>query len=237
MTYKNWYISVQFAALGRTKKKQHLDEKARWERNAFNSNYAISKYLSEQEVWRGIAEGLNAAILNPSVILGAGFWDKGTPRLFQQAWNGLRFYPPGSTGFVDVRDVARLAILLMESEQSAQRFIANSSNIDYRTFFTEIAQAFKKRPPALLANSFLRECGWRLDWLRQKLTGGKRFLTKETARHTGRSYLYDNKKSIDLLNFHYTPIEQTIAETCQTFLSSQQNNSHFNLLPLNNLLT
>ena len=85
------------AALGRTKETPNVNEETYFKRDENNSNYSISKYLSEQEVWRGIAEGLPAAILNPSVIIGSGFWNKGTGRMFQKVWDGLKFYPVGST--------------------------------------------------------------------------------------------------------------------------------------------
>ena len=60
------------AALGRTgDPKKEMDEEAEWEDSKYNSAYALSKYLAEMEVWRGMGEGLNAVIVNPGIILGA----------------------------------------------------------------------------------------------------------------------------------------------------------------------
>ena len=60
------------AALGRKTNGAHVNEEKKWEENKFNTHYAISKYRSELEVWRGIAEGLNGIIVNPSTVIGYG---------------------------------------------------------------------------------------------------------------------------------------------------------------------
>jgi len=86
------------------------------------------------EIWRGIAEGLNAVIINPSIILGPGDWNSGSSKLFTTMYNGLKFYSIGSNGFVDVEDVVKAMILLMNSEISGNRFVINSENINYKQF-------------------------------------------------------------------------------------------------------
>jgi len=132
------------AALGRKEFQPNINETAQWENSKENSNYAISKFKAECEVWRGMQEGLKIAILNPSVIIGAGNWKQGSCQLIQKVAKGLQFYPKGSTGFVDVRDVARAAILLMESDISGERYILNGANWSYQKFFTQTALALNQ---------------------------------------------------------------------------------------------
>jgi dihydroflavonol-4-reductase len=100
-----------------------------------HSGYSISKYLSELEVWRGITEGLNAVIVNPSVVLGAGNWETGSPSIFSAVNDGMRFYTEGSMGYVDVVDVVEIMIRLMESEISGERYIVSAENISFKDFF------------------------------------------------------------------------------------------------------
>ncbi len=45
-------------------------EKVKWDEEANLSAYGNSKYQAEMEVWRGISEGLDAVIVNPTIILG-----------------------------------------------------------------------------------------------------------------------------------------------------------------------
>jgi dihydroflavonol-4-reductase len=210
------------AALGRHKRSQQLDESNHWQRNEFSTDYGVSKYLGEQEVWRGIAEGLNAVIINPSVIIGSGYWQQGTAKIFDTVWHGLRFYPPGMTGFVDVRDVAKMCIQLMESELKEVRVIANAVDWTYLQFFTEVAKSVGKKPPSLPANALMSALAWRLDWLRAKLTGGHHVITRSRVMTTSCSYSFDNGLSKKLLEFEYRDFEETVRETGGQFLGGKE---------------
>jgi dihydroflavonol-4-reductase len=218
------------AAIGRVKNEVQVSETNKWQRSPLNSHYAISKYLGEQEVWRGIAEGLNAAIVNPSVILGSQFWGSGTGKLFEQVWKGLRFYTEGVTGYVDVRDVVRFMVLLMNSEienlpdgLSGKRFLLNGENLPYKILFEHIADVLGKKHATIRVTPFLREVAWRVEWLKSKITGISPLITKETAQTSGTTFYFNNEKSLKSFpTFHYTPIEQTINETGEQFLVCQK---------------
>lgn len=220
------------AALGRSKKTSHLNENAKWEKSKQNSQYAISKHLAELEVWRGIAEGLSAAIVNPSIVLGSGFWDKGTCKFFMNGWNEFNFYSKGGTGWVDVRDVAKVMIDLMESDIRGERFILNSENIAYQEIMNQISDALDKKQPAIKVNYLIQELAWLKAWLKARLTGSTPFITKETARHSGKRYYYENDKSIEQLNVNYTPISQTISETAAQLKQAAKDDFQPMLLPI-----
>ncbi len=230
-TQKLIHIS-SISAIGRSKNKQHIDEKSKWEGGKINSDYGISKYLSEQEVWRGIAEGLNAAILNPSVILGGGFWESGSCQLFQKVWNGLKFYPLGTTGYVDVRDVAKAALLLLESNICSERFILSGENLSYQNLFNQIASGFKKPVPKYKVTPFIQESAWIGAKLLSLFTGKTPLLTKETARHSSKSYFYNGEKIEQAIKLEYTPINQTIQEVCKIYLESQNEKRDYGILSI-----
>jgi nucleoside-diphosphate-sugar epimerase len=213
------------AAIGRSKNEQRIDENTKWQDGDANSGYAISKHLAEMEVWRGIAEGLNAVIVNPSNVLGSGFWEgrTATGQLFYKVWNGFRFYPQGTTGWVDVRDVVRFMVQLMESDRSGERYILSAENLPYKTIFDEIAKAINAKPPQIGVSPIIRESAWRAAWLLSKFTGKTPFITKETARSSARTYYYDNRKSLAAFDFSYTPVLSTIQETGQQFLLGANN--------------
>ena len=227
------------AAIGRVKNEPHVSENSKWQRSPLNSHYAISKYQAEQEVWRGIAEGLNAAIVNPSVILGSQFWETGTGKLFEQVWQGLRFYTEGVTGYVDVRDVVRFMVLLMESDieklpdgLSGKRFILNGENLPYKILFEQIADVLSKKPATIKVTPLLRELAWRFEWLKSKISGIQPLITKETAQASGTTFYFNNEKSLKAFpEFHYTPIQQTIKETGEQFLASQKAGGKVSFLP------
>lgn len=217
------YLS-SIAALGRSKEGATIDETAKWERSPFNTRYAISKFQAEMEVWRGQAEGLRVAVANPSIVLGPGDWSSGPPRFFQTVWDGIRFYPAGTAGLVDVKDVARFLQLLMETGTSGERYILNAEHYRYERLLTEIAQALGKKPPTLRVGPVLRRLAWRLAWIQSKLTGQPPFLTKETARNSGSTFYYDNSKSVRDFDFSYRPVAETIRRTAGVFLEERVGN-------------
>lgn len=206
------------AALGRIKGNTDMNENAQWGKSKLNSNYAVSKHLGEMEVWRGIAEGLNAVIVNPSVILGVGDWTNGALRFFSGIWNGMPYYSNHTTGFTDVRDVAKCMVQLMESDVQNQRFIISSENLSYREIFNEIADNFGKKRPHLKSNPFLSELAWRIEAIRKIITGGVPLITKETVRTANESFYYDNSKIKTTLNYQFIPIKETIKWACEKFM-------------------
>lgn len=209
------------AALGRTKPGQTISEAIRWERTPFNTRYGISKFLGEQEVWRGIAEGLNAVIINPSVILGSGRWTDGPARFFSMLYDGFPFYPQGSTSLVDARDVARMMLLLMEGPYSGERFIASAGHLTYQDLFQKIAAALERPSPRYALSPILKHIALRFFQLKGLWSKERRFITTETVRQSSLEFFYDNSKSIQQLGFEYTPLDQTIADTARAFLQAQ----------------
>jgi dihydroflavonol-4-reductase len=214
------YVS-SIATLGRADHDGLTDEETYWKNSKNNSVYSVSKYNAEREVWRGITEGLNAVIVNPGVIIGTGNWKKGSPQLIERVWSGLRFYTSGVNGYVDVRDVSKAMIKLMESDIAGERFVLTSENLDYLTFFSYVADAFGKSKPSIFASPFLGQLAWRFEKLRTKLTGGNPLVTKETARTAYQKYYYSSEKIKKRLNFEFVPMKESIADTCKLFLKEK----------------
>ena len=203
------------AALGRPEQQSDLiDENLVWKTSKHNSMYAISKYGAEREVWRGTAEGLDVVIVNPSIILGLAGPGMGSSRLFNTVYNGLRYYPPGQNGFVDVRDVARAMIALMESDIQNERFILNAVNLEYRKLFSLMAEEFGKPAPSVKVSPALSGLAWRIEKLRSAITGVKPLITRETANTAVQQYTYSSEKIKKAIGFEFTPIEDTLRHFC-----------------------
>lgn len=210
------------AALGRKGVLPIMTESSSWGNGAGVTHYAKSKMLAEREVWRGIEEGLEAVIVNPSVVLGRGDWRHGSPRLIQRVADGLRFYPSGGTGFVDVLDVVEVMQLLMERPISNERFILNAANLSYQEFFGMVASELGVSAPVWRAAPILGELAWRLEAVRSRLTGKKALLTRETARQAQKRSYYSSQKVADLLGYEFRPVQLSIKRVCQEFLADSR---------------
>lgn len=205
------------AALGRPDPKRvHsrepvvITENQKWEDSPNNSAYAQTKYRAELEVWRGVAEGLNAVIVNPSVVLGEGDWSRSSSQLFKYVWDQKPFYTEGMSNVVDVRDVTEAVYRLMESDLSAERYILNAATLPYRALLHAMADALGKRRPHIRVAPALANVLWRLEAIRSRLTGRAPLITRETARSATHAYRYENDKIRRDLGFEFRPIEETI---------------------------
>lgn len=208
------YVS-SVAALGRIRENAPVDEAANWTPETSNSVYGKSKYLAEMEVWRGMGEGLNVAIVNPVIILGAGDWNKGSSEIFKSAYNAFPWYTEGVSGFVDVMDVVDTMQLLMQSKITGERYIISAENVQYKNVFTQIATAFNKPAPHKKVTPFLASIVWRLEALKGIFTGKTPLLTKETAATAQAVVHFDNSKFLNAFpEFKYRTIESTIKRAC-----------------------
>lgn len=198
-----------------------INEQAMWVDSAYNSDYGKSKYLGEKEVWRGHAEGLDVAIVNPSVILGEGNINESSTRLFGYIKKKNQFYTNGYINVVDVRDVVQSILTIIEKQTSGERYIVNGYHLSYQDFFQQIANAFKVKPPSILLNQTAIEILWRLEYLRSILTKSDPLITKETSM-TARSNIYfENKKIKRELGLSFGDLGATIQRVAN-FLSNQE---------------
>lgn len=128
-----------------------IDEGAVMENLTGASAYARSKFLSENEVWRGAAHGLRVVIVNPAVIIGAmapdsGFWLNELFRAVRKGGN--RFWIEGETAFVAAGDVARAMALLAETPETwGKRYILSAENMPYRRFLGQVAKLEHRSVP------------------------------------------------------------------------------------------
>ncbi|WP_431156781.1 NAD-dependent epimerase/dehydratase family protein [Winogradskyella poriferorum] len=212
------YVS-SIAAIGHKENPEALiDEQTPWNPEEDNSVYAITKYGAELEVWRGTQEGLNAVIVNPGVILGAGYWNGGSSgSLFKQVYKGMTYYVKGIVGYVDVFDVVDAMIKLMNSNINNEGFILISENMTFQEFQNKVARDLNVKPPQKEAKSWLLGLAWRLDWIGHKLFGKRRNLSKQTAKSALSITRYDNSKIKKALDFKFKTIDQSIEEICELY--------------------
>lgn len=211
------YVS-SIAALGRAAEgKKEINEEAEWTESKYNSAYALSKYLSEMEVWRGIGEGLNAVIVNPGIILGPGNGHDLSAQLMKIVYREFPFYTKGVTSWVDAADVVKSLVLLMNADVEAERFIISGGNFSYREIFTLMAQALNKRPPRIAAGPVMTSIGWRLG----ALLGKNALITRETANNGNSMFYYNNQKLLGLFpGFSYTSMPDSINLMARSFEQS-----------------
>ena len=200
------------SALGRYPGVDVIDEQAPW--HGGSSAYGKSKYKAEQEVYRGQEEGLQIAIVNPSVVLAPGAFHRSTGRLFKYSLDGRPFYTDGLAGIVDVRDVARFINLLVDGAGTGQRYLLNAGMIPWRDLFRELSIRFGTRPPWIrIPPGALTVAAW-LENFRAIITGQEPLITAEAVRLASEPHRYNASRSEGVEGFRYTGLQETFDWVC-----------------------
>ncbi|UQD55334.1 NAD-dependent epimerase/dehydratase family protein [Flavobacterium sp. K5-23] len=189
-----------------------ITEETEWNPEKPHSDYAISKYGAEMEIWRGQQEGLDVVVLNPGIIIGPGFREQGSGKLFSKVASGMSYYTLGKTGFVAVTDVVQIAFQLMKSEMQNERFTLIAQNIVFREVINSIADSLKVKKPSVHAKPFLIEIGWRIDWLLAVVFNRNRELTRATAKASYSVQEYSNEKIKTAIKKDFIDVHQYINE-------------------------
>lgn len=211
------------AALGRTTKTETINELKKWEENKNNTHYAISKHHSELHVWRGFAEGLEGVVINPSTVLGYGNWHQSSCAIFRNAYKEFPWYTKGINGFVGVEDVADATVRLLFSEITQKKFIVNADNWSFHQLLNSIADGFHKKHPHKEATRAIGEIAWRMERVKEILTGRKALLTRETAKVAHSKTSFNNSAILKALpGFQFTPLETVIKNSCEKYLDALQ---------------
>ena len=204
------YVS-SIAALGDLAPHENIiKEECEWNPEIQHSDYAISKYGAEMEVWRAQQEGLDVVVVNPGVILGPLFWTDGSGEIYMKVKNGLPFYTKGVTGFVCLNDVVNILFLLMESNIANEKFVLISENKTYQDILYVIAEKLQVKKPKLHGSKFLTSIVWRVDWFLATFFGMKRTLTRDLANSLHSVDFYSNHKILKELDYHFETIEDYI---------------------------
>jgi len=188
-----------------------------------NTDYALSKYLSETEVWRGIAEGLDAIIFNPAIIVGTPTnWSKSSGGFWPAIEKGLPRYPRGTAGYVDAKDIAKLCRLALESSITGERFILNAENWSYKKVTTQIAEQIGKKPPKKQLAKWEGAIFWRVNELGARLFGKSATYSKVVDFYVNSTVLYSGEKVTEAFDFQFSDIEKAIARVSKDFVNARK---------------
>jgi len=208
------------AAIGRKPLDTVISEKNTWEDSSHNSNYAVTKHQSELEVSRAVEEGLNAVILNPSIILGPGMQGSSSVQLFDYIQQENKFYTDGYLNYVDVRDVVKTILFFMDNEfKSGERYILNAGITTYKDFFMKIAKSINRKAPQIRARAWIRELVWRVYSIASFFTKKEPLITKETARVASHKIEYQSDKIKNTSSIQFRSLDDTIEWTGKKLFS------------------
>jgi dihydroflavonol-4-reductase len=198
-----------------------ITEESDWNPERSHSDYSISKYGAEMEVWRAWQEGLPVVIVNPGLIIGDGFWQQGSGAVFTGVKKGQSFYTLGMCGIVAVADVTAIMVTLMEGSVSGERYTLVAGNMTVKEMLDAVAKGMNKRGPSIYASRVLTSVGWRIDWLLSKLLGRKRLLSRTMAKTSHDTSTFDSTKVISALNYTFIDVKACLQELAALFIAAK----------------
>ncbi|MBK7945343.1 MAG: NAD-dependent epimerase/dehydratase family protein [Flavobacteriales bacterium] len=199
------------AAIGSGADGQMRDEGMAWSDAGDVSAYARSKHLAEIEVHRGIAEGLDAVIVNPSVVIGPGPSGRSSMTIVERLRRGTRWYTRGSNAFVDARDAALCMTRLMEAGATGERYLLVGENASYRKLFNLLSDGFGHARPGREARPWMLHLARHAEGLRALLMGSDPLVTAATVSSSLNTRAYSNAKASDLLGYRFRALEESVA--------------------------
>ena len=194
-----------------------ITEQTEWNPERYHSDYALSKFGGEMEVWRGTQEGLDVVIVNPGVIFGRGFYREGSSELFYKVHQGFPFYTTGTTAVVAVEDVVHCMYQLMRSTHKNERYILVADNLENRELLHFIATLLRKKPASFKISPVGLTIAWRLDAFVSIVTRKKRSFTRAVAKASLSCFIYDASKIKQTLSFTFSAPHEFLRKTSQGF--------------------
>jgi dihydroflavonol-4-reductase len=202
------------AALGKSEKQNIITEEATWVNNAKMSQYGLTKHLAELEVFRGEAEGLSVAVVNPSIILSAQGHHRSSGKIFDYVKKSRPFYVEGQLNYVDARDVATMLFTLYQNPALNGRFIASAGVTTWQNLFQALAKRMGTKPPHIRVSPALAKIVAGIESLRSRVLNTEPLITRETARMAYQTIEYSHARATQTLGITFRTLENTLDWCC-----------------------
>ena len=172
-----------------------------------SSGYAFSKIMAGLEFRRGIAEGLEGVEVYPSVVLGPGNPLLNIDPLIRWLRGHPRHFPPGATGFTDVRDLASAIVHLAFKGEAGEGYIINGANLRYSELLSLIAGRLDLSSPQKPATKWQLHL---LAFLSRTIPFSPVKISSSLSGILCSSEYYGSEKFLNHSGFRYTPPGDTI---------------------------
>ena len=220
---KKFCFVSSVAVLDGTDENGKVTEDSNFNPKLHHSKYAKSKHFSEMEVWRASAEGLKTVIINPGVIIGSGNWQSSSGEIFG-TFEKFPYAMSGSSNYVDVRDVANIAIALMERNIFGERFLIISENKKLVEVANLIRQKLGKSQAKVLPKWILN-VGYVLNLLLGWLIPPLRLLNRINIQAVTSHHILSNNKIKERLDYQFIPITESIDFHLKNYIKDHQKSS------------
>jgi dihydroflavonol-4-reductase len=185
--------------------------------------YDRSKAAGEMEVRKGIEQGLDAVILNPTGIFGPYDF---RPSFFGEALihlaNGnLPALVPGGFDWVDVRDVVSGALKATETAPTGESYLLSGHWRSVRDIADLVAELTGQPAPRISLPTWVAHLGAPVMALQARLTNQRPLYTNVSLEALNSNPHISHAKAAQELGYQPRPFRQTIEDTLAWFAESR----------------
>ena len=207
-------VTTSSVTCGSSESPSARDESAHLGKEPSPPYYASKVAQEEVALTTGEARGIPVVLALPTVVIGGPFGRLAPSNaiVLRYLLDVTRSTYPGGCNVVDVRDVARGHLLLLEHGVAGQRYLLGGQDLTWRMLHTLVAELaglpgpYAEVPaPVAWAASAAAE-GW------AKLTGGTPLSTREEAMTVGRYYWYSSTRAA-ALGYRWRPGREALASS------------------------
>jgi dihydroflavonol-4-reductase len=175
--------------------------------------YKYSKHLSELEILTGVQKGLNATMVNPSVIIGPGdVYVHGGQIVRDITLGKIPVYVQGGMNLVSVHDVVRGHIAAAELGKSGERYILGGINLTHKAVFDLAARVLHGKSPSVKVPVPVAKGIGKLFDTVGRITGREPWVTSDLLSGIGKCQWYSIEKAKRDLNYTVSSIETAMRE-------------------------
>jgi len=209
------------AALGHPEPGQLATESTAFNGKSLKRGYKSSKFLAEQEIFNGIEKGLDAVIVNPSVIIGPGDIHFNGGNLIRSIRKGLvPFYLKGGMNVVYVDDVANGEIFAWKKGRKGERYILCGENLTHREIFALTAEIVGGKAPRMRCPvPFVKFAARAFEFV-SFLTRKQPMISQEMVEGAGIENWYSSEKAIKELGYSATPLRIAVEKTYRWYIEN-----------------
>lgn len=199
------------AAIGFEPEGKLADESTSFNWEPYDVGYRISKYRGEQEVMKGVRLGLQAVMVNPSVVIGPRDIHFHGGQLIRDVFKKRLFYSAsGGMNVVDVDDVVRGHISAARRGRIGERYILGGENLTHHQIVSITSEVVGG------LGVWLRLPTWVVQALAAgaetvaNLTNTRPWLTRELVAGLDLTVWFSHDKARRELNYHPNSFREAV---------------------------
>ena len=193
------------------------DESQLYAGAALRIPYVSSVHEAEGEAMRLAAAGLPLVCVNPAGVFGPGDAHVTSTRLVRSFLLGrVPVYPDGAVNVVDVRDVARGALLADARGEVGERYILGGRNFTFDRLFADLGRLSGIEPPVKIPRGLSAAGAGVLGF-----GPGRTVLASHEVAAASQYWTYRSGKARRELGWQARPHEETLADTVAWYLDRE----------------